>query len=47
MNVVVDISQLVFASDIHLDNLGPKGIVGVVQLDGDRCSSRVIDLDLS
>lgn len=31
--VTVDISQLVFARDIHLDNLGPKAIIGTVQLD--------------
>jgi hypothetical protein len=31
--VTVDISQFVFARDIHLDNLGPKAIVGTVQLD--------------
>jgi hypothetical protein len=31
--VTVDKSQFVFARDIHLDNLGPKAIVGTVQLD--------------
>jgi hypothetical protein len=46
MNVVVDISQLVLARDIHLYNLGPKSIVGAVQLDVNRCSSRIIDLGL-
>jgi hypothetical protein len=36
--IVVDKSQFVFAGDIHLDNLGPKGIVGTVQLNADRSS---------
>jgi len=31
--VTVDKSQFVFAKNIHLDNLGPKTIVGTVQLD--------------
>jgi len=30
--IAVDKSQFVFAGDVHLDNLGPKGIVGTVQL---------------
>lgn len=29
----IDVSQFVFVGDIHLDNLGPKGIVGGIQLD--------------
>jgi hypothetical protein len=47
MNASIDISQLVLARDIHLDNLGPKSIVGIVQLDADRCSRGVGDLGLS
>jgi hypothetical protein len=37
-----DKSQFVFARDVHLDNLGPEGIVGTVQLNTDR-SSQVLD----
>jgi hypothetical protein len=36
--IAVDKSQFVFAGDVHLDNLGPKGIVGTVQLNTDRGS---------
>jgi hypothetical protein len=36
--IAVDKSQFVFARDVHLDNLGPKGIVGTVQLNTDRSS---------
>ena len=42
--VSIDKSQLVFAKDIHLDNLGPKGIVGAFQLDANQCSGIVDDL---
>ena len=40
----MDISQLVFTRDVRLDKLGPKGIVGVVQLDANRCSGILGDL---
>ena len=33
--VAVSISQFVIAGDIHLDNLGPEGVVGTIQLDAD------------
>ena len=33
--VAVDITQFIFAGDVHLDNLGPKGVVGTIQLDID------------
>jgi len=37
--VTIDKSQFVFVGDIHLDNLGPKTVVGTVQLDTNRGSS--------
>ena len=36
--IAVDIAQFIFAGDVHLDNLGPTGIVGTIQLDTDWSS---------
>jgi len=47
VDVAVNVSQLVLARDVHLNNLGPKSIVGAVQLDVNWCSRGVGDLGLS
>lgn len=39
--VFIDISQIAFTRDIHLDNLGLRGIVGVIQVNVDWSSQRV------
>lgn len=39
--VFIDISQIAFTRDIHLDNLGLRGIVGVIQVNVDWSSLRV------
>jgi len=37
---VTDISQLIMARDIHLDNLRSESIGGVIQLDSNRNNKR-------
>lgn len=40
--VSIDISQLIFAKDIHFNNLEPQSIVGAIQLIANWSSQRVI-----
>jgi hypothetical protein len=44
VDVAVNVSQLVLARDVHLNNLGPKSIVGAVQLNANRGCKSVSNL---